>query len=631
MFSSAPSPYDELILKATDENLASEDWALNMDVCDKVSGEGESGARLAIAALQKRLSHRNPNVQIYALELANVLAQNCGKEILGELSSRNWTQALDRLVNDRTTAAPVKKKALVYIKEWARQFEATGDPNLGLMGELYDQLRSKNVPFDEAEATPESAAEARRREEEEELQRVLELSKQDKGGRSPFTYQPSGSAGASSSSGPSGAAQSQPQPQAHAPTQSQYQQQPAIQAPQTHYPPQPQRIQSPQPLESTPPQIDINTATRVRAIYPFTGAEVGELDFERGDVIKVLDRGFKEWWRGACNGKIGIFPVTYVEGLPELSARELQEEAQEEARVFASLGLVDQLLQTLKGIDPARGDRLDDRPEIEDMYQASVALQGQISGLIKKYSDQKAELDHMNSNFIRAIRQYQELRSPPSGPPQVIGQGQVYDYSPQPQPQLQAQTSYYGQQPQQAAYGQTPYPTESPSQYPPAGYPQQPAPAAVGIQQQPHQQQYTPQSGPQQGLYYQHGGSTNSVHRVPSASAPAPAAGSPGQQAQNYQQVAPPQAAPPYPPHTPPSRTTTEPGVAGVGSAEQQQWDGQQQQPQQYYQQAPAYGQAPQAGGYGMPDGRSYTHAAPAQNGVDAVASGVNRMSVNRP
>lgn len=112
--------------------------------------------------------------------------------------------------------------------------------------------------------------------------------------------------------------------------------------------------------------------------------------------------------------------MTYVEALPELTPKELQEEAQEEARVFASLGksfffllslalcqnngasvlliggrantgLVDQLLQTLKGIDPARGDKLDDRPEIEEMYQASVALQGQINTLIKKYSDQKGE------------------------------------------------------------------------------------------------------------------------------------------------------------------------------------------------------------------------------------------------
>lgn len=33
-----------------------------------------------------------------------------------------------------------------------------------------------------------------------------------------------------------------------------------------------------------------------------------------------------------------IFPVTYVEAMPEPSVQEIQEEAQEEARVFASLG-----------------------------------------------------------------------------------------------------------------------------------------------------------------------------------------------------------------------------------------------------------------------------------------------------
>jgi hypothetical protein len=32
------------IVKATDENLASEDWALNIEVCDKVTGDGSSGS-----------------------------------------------------------------------------------------------------------------------------------------------------------------------------------------------------------------------------------------------------------------------------------------------------------------------------------------------------------------------------------------------------------------------------------------------------------------------------------------------------------------------------------------------------------------------------------------------------------
>ncbi|WVN87815.1 uncharacterized protein L203_103010 [Cryptococcus depauperatus CBS 7841] len=470
MFLATANPYDELVAKATDENLASEDWALNMELCDKVSGEGQNGARQAVASLQKRLAHRNPNVQLYALELANSLAQNCDKNLLGELSSRNWTSALDRLINDRATALPVKKKSLRFVKAWAEQFESTGDPNLGLMGELYDQLRANNHIFDEPEPTPETAEELRRRQEDEELQRVLEISKQDKGGRSGYPHQsPAGQPSSSTtypstgSSAPTAQAPSQPQiqppqqnlpnqqlgyipqpqgmypPQATQPgyaypspstqpIQSGYSVQPQsgqsapngyISQPQpsgpvqTGYAPQPQRIYSPQPLEPELPRLDINTATRVRAIYPFTGQELGELDFERGDIIKVLDRGFKEWWRGACNGKIGIFPVTYVEPLPELSPKELQEEAQEEAKVFASLGLVDQLLQTLKGIDPSRGHRLDDQPEIEEMYQASVALQSQISALIKKYSDQKTELEHMNANFIKAIKQYEELRNGP--------------------------------------------------------------------------------------------------------------------------------------------------------------------------------------------------------------------------
>lgn len=156
----------------------------------------------------------------------------------------------------------------------------------------------------------------------------------------------------------------------------------------------------------------------MRALYTFSSDQPGELSFERGDVIKVLSRGYKEWWRGACNGKIGIFPVTYIEPLPEPTAGELQEEAQEEARVFGSLGLVDRLLDILKKIDTSRGERLQDDPEVEELYQSSVAIQGQINALIKKYSDQQAELANMNLNFQRAIQQYETLRG--GAPPQAV-------------------------------------------------------------------------------------------------------------------------------------------------------------------------------------------------------------------
>ncbi|KAI9636935.1 uncharacterized protein MKK02DRAFT_34014 [Dioszegia hungarica] len=694
MFSST-NPYDEIVadhplVKATDENLASEDWALNLEVCDKVSSEGATGARNAVASLQKRLSHRNPNVQLYALEvsclgredvglrshglaeirmrswllgltgqtalststanpsqLANTLAQNTGKPLMEELSSRNWTSSLDRLVNDRATNAAVKKKALGYIKAWAKQFEDTKEPNLTLMSELYDQLRAKNFSFGDAEPVPEDAADARRRQEEEELARVLELSKQDKGGRnttSQSTYQPSGS----SSSAAAASRTQQPAPAA----QSSYQPYQSSYANNTQAGAAPARASEPEPAP-----LDVNTATRVRALYAFSSVEVGELNFERGDVIKVLDRGFKEWWRGACNGRIGIFPVTYVEALAEPTARELQDEAQEEARVFASLGLVDQLLQTLKSIDPARGDRLDDRPEVEQMYQASVGLQGQINALIKKYSDQKAELEHMNANFLRAMKQYEELRSPPQ---------QSYFPPPQPahDPYAQAQHPGYPQQPQ---------PQQHPSQ---PIYSPQHAP-----QQQVHPAQYAPQPT-QQAFPAPHPSvSVTNLHaQAPAASPDAYYAPQPGQHAPEYPQQPQGQAqtqripsgAPNFPPSEP-LRTGTEPGAAGMGAgaegdaAHKAAWDAyyRQQAEAQAQAQAQGQGQAPRQGSgpspprhqgsdpnagqqphqpSQVPYGQSPYPAAPEQQGhpgapgyqyptahpgVDHLSQSVNRMSVH--
>jgi signal transducing adaptor molecule len=157
------------------------------------------------------------------------------------------------------------------------------------------QLICADMNFGDTEPAPVAQVSDRQRQEEEELARVLELSKQDRGGRY-TSAQPSSTGGGGSSSAYTAPITSnsrpQPQPQAQLQAQSHSHSQPAYSAP----PPAPE----PQPV------LDLHTATRVRALYTFTSAEVGELNFERGDVIKVLDRGFQEWWRGACNGKIGV-------------------------------------------------------------------------------------------------------------------------------------------------------------------------------------------------------------------------------------------------------------------------------------------------------------------------------------
>ncbi|CAG7851736.1 Class E vacuolar protein-sorting machinery protein hse1 [Serendipita indica DSM 11827] len=139
MFRGATNPYDDI---ATDENQTSENWEIILNLCDKVTDEGEQGARNVIAALLKRLTHRNANVQLYSLAVAEALSKNCGIEVHRELASRAFTQGLEKLVTDRTGHDKVKKKALSMIQSWAQEWEK--DPSLGIMNECYESLKSKS-------------------------------------------------------------------------------------------------------------------------------------------------------------------------------------------------------------------------------------------------------------------------------------------------------------------------------------------------------------------------------------------------------------------------------------------------------------------------------------------------------
>lgn len=91
----------------------------------------------------KRLAHRNANVQLYTLELANALGQNCGLKMHKELASRSFTDALLRLANDRNTHQQVKAKILERMAEWSDMFSR--DPDLGIMQGAYNKLKSQSA------------------------------------------------------------------------------------------------------------------------------------------------------------------------------------------------------------------------------------------------------------------------------------------------------------------------------------------------------------------------------------------------------------------------------------------------------------------------------------------------------
>jgi signal transducing adaptor molecule len=412
MFKGAQAnPYDDIVGKATDETLTSENWELILNLCDKVQDEGEQGARNVTAAILKRLSHRNPNVPLYSLVLAESLSKNCGKELHREIASRAFTQALERLITDRTTHDRVRRRILMLIAMWTEDFES--DPTLGIMEECYESLKAKNYKYEPVdEPAPTEDDEARKR-EEEELQRVLELSVQDKGGRKNWgEYSLASSSGAGGSSSKASTAYQPAATPASSSSTTQGPQPPYssgyVPSTEAHTQAAPAAAESPppslpsaSPTLSATPSAEVYGVTRVRALHAFEPTESNELAFEKGDIIKVVNREYKDWWRGQLRGRTGIFPVNYVEPLPEPTATELAAEAQQEAAVFSQAANVDRLLTMLRTLDPAK-DNLADNEEIQELYRSCMTLRPKIVKLIDKYSQKRADLVSMNESFVKA-------------------------------------------------------------------------------------------------------------------------------------------------------------------------------------------------------------------------------------
>ncbi|EPE04991.1 class e vacuolar protein-sorting machinery protein hse1 [Ophiostoma piceae UAMH 11346] len=447
----APGPFDEAVGKATDENATSEDWAAILEVCDRVSSDATNGPKDAVQSLIKRLAHRNANVQLYTLELANALSQNCGTPLHRELASRAFTDALLKLANDRNTHNLVRLKILERMKEWAEMFKSNTD--LGIMQDAYNRLQQAQPQLQLAPpSAPQknSLTELDHQREEEDLQRALKLSLEDEGDKRMAA--PGGAAAAPSAAGPSG--------HASAPGQA---------GPSSAYGgpggPGAGGVSSEAPTP-TPQGTTAATVSRVRALFDFAASEPDELDFKKGDVIAVLESVYRDWWRGSLKGRTGIFPLNYVEILADPTPDELQREAMMESEVFAEIKNVEKLLTLLSASNTV--PREEDTDEI-----STLAIRPKLIKLIEKYSQKKDDFTQLNEKFIKARRDYEALLESSMAHP--------------PQPNYQQYAMHQQQQ-------------IPPQGYPGPGAPGGPAPAhagyqAPGLAQQPDRY-YTP--GPQQ-------------------------------------------------------------------------------------------------------------------------------------
>lgn len=394
----APNPYEDLVVKATDEGLTSENWQLNLDLCDKLSDNNEGNARLMLAAIQRRLGHRNTNVQLYALTLTDMLSKNCGTSVHHEIASRAFMHTLSRLVMERTTHALVKKRILTLLREWANEYK--DDDTLALVS---DTMRSLKEEYFEADddtiATTNADAAERLRREEEELQRALALSVQDQGGRAASAPAQPAASSSSARGVPSAGASSSSAALTG-----------AVAAPSVA-PPAAQPAAQPATQPVAPPAVSSVPPTRpsfVRALYDFEPDEPGELAFMAGDVIRVLDSVYEQWWRGELRQDVGIFPVNYVEPMPEMAQAAIEQDLEMERSVFAHAADIHRLHARLQQLDPMRDNFVDD-DELQELYQRSLALRPKIIRLMDRYSVKVQDLRAMNDKFMRARSTFEEL------------------------------------------------------------------------------------------------------------------------------------------------------------------------------------------------------------------------------
>lgn len=149
MASPFSSAVGQRIEQATDATLASENWSLNMEICDLVN-ESDDGPRDAIKAIRKRLQQnaggKNYTVVMYTLTVLETCVKNCGRKFHVLACNKEFVQELVKLIgpkNDPPTA--VQEKVLSLIQSWADAFRHQGE--LAGVVQVYTDLKQKGVEF----------------------------------------------------------------------------------------------------------------------------------------------------------------------------------------------------------------------------------------------------------------------------------------------------------------------------------------------------------------------------------------------------------------------------------------------------------------------------------------------------
>lgn len=141
------TPVGQRIEYATSSTLPSEDWGLNMEICDIVN-ETEEGPKDAVRAIKKRIvGNRNFREVMFALTVLEACVKNCGHRFHVLVSTRDFVEGvLVRTILPKNDPPLVlHDRVLNIIQAWADAFRSS--PDLTGVVFVYEDLRRKGLEF----------------------------------------------------------------------------------------------------------------------------------------------------------------------------------------------------------------------------------------------------------------------------------------------------------------------------------------------------------------------------------------------------------------------------------------------------------------------------------------------------
>ncbi|XP_067332796.1 target of Myb protein 1 isoform X3 [Channa argus] len=141
------TPVGQRIERATCSSLPSEDWALNMEICDAINSS-EEGPRDAVRAIKKRIiGNKNFKEVMLSLTVLETCVKNCGYRFHMLVTTRDFIEGvLVRSIIPRSNPPlVVHDRVLSIIQAWADAFRSS--PDLTGVVSVYEDLRRKGLEF----------------------------------------------------------------------------------------------------------------------------------------------------------------------------------------------------------------------------------------------------------------------------------------------------------------------------------------------------------------------------------------------------------------------------------------------------------------------------------------------------